>query len=212
MTNNNWTNLHSIYKKQDWIKLPSIFAEQAITYFPESGKILELGSGYGQDSIYFAKHDYEVTGTDIETDALRENLLANPSSVKDKIKTVQLDLRQPMAFEDNSFDVVYAHLSLHYFDQSTTERIFDDIKRILKSDGILAYFTNSTSDPEYDTGKKLEEGYYEIEGEPKRYLNVETAGRFAHEFSPLLLDNNGETYKDSVKGIHNLIRFIGRKI
>lgn len=65
MTNNNWTNLHSIYEKQDWIKLPSIFAEQAITYFPESGKILELGLGHGQDSIYFAKEGYEVVSTDI---------------------------------------------------------------------------------------------------------------------------------------------------
>lgn len=143
---------------------------------------------------------------------MNKSLLATLSSTKDKIKTETVDIRQPLPFQENSFDVVYAHLSLHYFDQSTTERIFDDIKRIPKPNGVLAYFTNSTSDPEYDTGKKLEEGYYDVEGEPKRYFNVETARRFAKDFSPLLLDNNGETYKDSAKGVHNLIRFIGRKI
>lgn len=212
MTNNNWTGLHKLYEKQDWIKLPSIFAEQSITYSPESGKILELGAGYGQDSIYFANKGYEVVSTDIETGALSKNLSSIPSPIKDRINIETVDLRQPLPFQDNSFDVVYAHLSLHYFDQSTTERIFDEIKRVLKPNGILAFFANSTGDPEYDTGKKLEEGYYEIEGISKRYLNVETAKLFAHDFNPLLLDNNGETYKDSAIGIHNLIRFIGTKI
>lgn len=212
MTNNNWTTLHSIYEKQDWVTLPSIFAEQAIAYFPKSGKLLELGSGHGQDSIYFAKAGYEVVSTDIETDALNSSLSAASASIKHMIKTETVDVRQPLPFDDNSFDVVYSHLSLHYFDQGTTVSIFDDINRILKPGGILAYFTNSISDPEYNTGKKLDDDYYEIEGEPKRYLSVETARRFAHEFSPMLLDNNGETYKDSAKGIHSLIRFIGRKI
>jgi len=31
------------------------------------------------------------------------------------------------------------------------------------------------------------------------------------DFEIILLDNYGETYKDSAKGIHNLIRFVGRK-
>jgi hypothetical protein len=48
-------------------------------------------------------------------------------------------------------------------------------------------------------------------GVPKRFLNVDEAREFAHSFRPLLVDNNGETYKDSAKGVHHLIRFIGQK-
>ena len=49
--NKAWSELHNNYKKRDWINKPSIFAEQAIKYFPSSGKVLELGAGLGQDSV-----------------------------------------------------------------------------------------------------------------------------------------------------------------
>ena len=42
-------------------------------------------------------------------------------------------------------------------------------------------------------------------------MSVETAKNFAHDFTVLLADNNGETYKDAAVGVHNLIRFIGKK-
>jgi SAM-dependent methyltransferase len=209
--NDNWTHLHEIYKEQDWIKLPSIFAEQAIGYFPKEGVILELGAGRGQDTIYFAQQGYNVTGTDLEIKALSESIADLPKDVIEKINVQATDLRRPLKFEDSSFDIVYAHLSLHYFDTATTERIFEEINRVLKPGGVLAFFTNSVSDPEYGNGTKIEDNFYDIDGVSKRYLDTESAKQFGHQFSPLLLDSRGETYKDAAKGIHNLIRFIGKK-
>jgi SAM-dependent methyltransferase len=210
MNDKNWANLHTIYSKQDWVSKPSIFAEEAIEYFPEYGKILEIGGGHGQDGLYFASRGFNVVCTDLEITSLNENISGAHMETQERIVAKQLDLRKPFQFEEK-FDVIYAHLSLHYFDQKTTERIFDDIYKALKSNGILAFFTNSIDDPEYGAGKKIEEHYFEIEGVPKRYFNVEEAKRFAHQFKPLLADNNGETYKDAAKDIHHLIRFIGQK-
>jgi SAM-dependent methyltransferase len=204
MADDFWTKLHDIYSKEDWIAKPSLFAEIVIDYLPESGSILELGAGLGQDSAYFADHGYAVTSTDLNVDQLQK--LAG-----DKFAVKAVDLREPLSFSAASFNVVYAHLSLHYFDHETTEKIFAEIYRVLKPNGILAFFTNSTSDPEYNTGQRVEDDYFNTAGTLKRYFSVESAKQFAHSFEPILADQNGETYKDSAKGIHNLIRYIGRK-
>lgn len=210
MNDKNWANLHAVYSKQDWISKPSIFAEQAVDYFPEHGKILEIGAGHAQDGLYFASRGFEVVCTDLEIASAIKNITKASVEIQDKIAVKQLDLRDAFEFEEK-FDVVYAHLSLQFFDEKTTERIFADIYRTLRSGGILAFFTNSIDDPEHGTGEKREAHYFEIEGLSKRYFNVDEAKRFAREFKPLLVDNDGETYKDRTKGVHHLIRFIGQK-
>lgn len=210
MSNDVWSDLHKTYKEQDWIDKPSIFAEQAIQYFPTQGNVLELGAGQAQDGCFFAAKGYEVTATDIEDSALElAKKKAADKSVKVNFKKV--DLRNELPFESESFDVVYAHLSLHYFDKETTLRLFGEIQRVLKKGGVLAFFVNSINDPEYKTGKELEPDYFQIDKTAKRYFSEKTAREFGQWFEVHLLDELGETYKDSAKGVHNLVRFIGKK-
>lgn len=206
-----WDKKHVEYKGQDWIDSPSIFAESAIKYFPKSGRMLELGAGQGQDSRFFAQHGYYVVSTDNNLAALKE---CEDKVEKEKLDNIQIEnfsLGNKFPYKDGEFDIVYAHLSLHYFDYKTTKAIFNEIYRVLKKNGIIAFFVNSISDPEYKTGSMLENDLFEIEGKKKRFFSVKSAKQFANSFKPLLVDNNGETYKDSAKGIHNLIRFIGKK-
>lgn len=206
-----WKELHSNYQKQSWVKKPSIFAEQAIRHFPGSGKILELGAGHGQDSFYFAQMGYPVVATDIEISNLSLNVERQDAQLRDKIEVVGFNLKNLFPFNDQSFDVVYAHLSLHYFDQKTTQQIFSEIKRILRPEGVFAFLANSLNDPEYGTGTLLEDDFFLIDKVTKRYFSVEAASEFAQDFQISLLDNQGETYKDREKGVSKLIRFIGRK-
>lgn len=209
--NDAWTNLHKRYKSQDWSQKPSLFAETAITYFPKHGRIVELGAGLGQDSRFFAEHGYDVVSTDLKEEALQERYASLPDGIKQRITIQKTDLRDELPFETASFDVVYAHLSLHYFDHETTVRLFDEIKRVLKPQGMLAFFVNSVHDPEYSTGEKLEADYFQIGNTAKRYFSVDTARAFTRFFDVMLLDDHGETYKDSAIGVHNLVRFIGTK-
>lgn len=209
MNTQHWQNLQNRYSGKDWSQKPSLFAQAAIEYFPKEGVLLELGAGVGQDSLFFALHSYDVTATDVVT----EKLIARKAEfeVAGNITLQQVDLRKSLPFTDESYDIVYAHLSLHYFDKHTTEKLFSEIYRVLKNDGILAFFTNSTSDPDYGEGEKIEEDFFEFSGVRKRYLTPETAKGFARNFAPIIADNQGETYKDSAIGVHSLIRFIGRK-
>lgn len=206
-----WKNLHTHYQKQEWIQKPSIFAETAVRFFPQNGKVLELGAGIGQDSIYFTSFGYRVVSSDIEIDSLSSHLSHQSETVVNNITIEKIDLNNKLPFEDNAFDVVYAHLSLHYFDINTTKQIFSEIRRILKPGGIIAFLSNSTNDPEYMTGDFLEDDYFLIGQAKKRYLSLESARELTSQFHPLLLDDQGETYKDSAKGIKSLIRYIGQK-
>lgn len=205
-----WNKKHYDYAAKDWIDKPTIFAQFAIQYFPKHGTLIDLGAGQGQDSRFFAKKGYFVTSADFSDTALR---FSKEKAIKEKleIQTEQVDLSKKLPFENSSFDTVYAHLSLHYFDVKTTTELFNEIHRILKSEGILAALFNSTDDPDIPKFEKIDEDYFlEPGGIIRRYFSVNSAKTFTKDkFKPIVLDNKGKAYKDSIK---SLIRFIGRKI
>lgn len=204
-----WDKIHNSYSSQDWINKPSIFAESVVPLFPRVGKILEIGGGLGQDSKYFSELGYTVLLTDISEDAL---IKAKESFKPDSsIETKVLDISKPLPFDNDSFDVVYSHLSIHYFNTETTKSIFKEVRRVLRTGGIFAILLNSTTDPEYNTGDKIEENYFNIDSLPKRFFDEKSILEFAKDFEAVLVDNKGESYKDQKKGIHNLIRYIGRR-
>lgn len=206
-----WSDKQKEYQASAWATKPSLFAEFAVTYFPENGSMLELGAGIGQDSTYFAEKGFEVTATDKTIDSLNSTIEGLNDRTKQLVKVAHLDLNDRFNFPDATFNIAYAHLSLHYFDEVTTRQIFAEIYRVLKPGGVLAFFTNSVNDPEYNTGDQIEKDYFSTEGDKKRYFSVESAKEFASVFNPIVVDQQGETYKDMAKGVHSLIRFIGIK-
>lgn len=208
---NKWDGLHSLYSKQDWIDKPNIFAEEVLQYFPDSGYILSLGDGQGQDSRFFSEKGYKVLATDISEDALDINKQKLKESGIENVSIQKLDLKEKFPFKNNIFDIVYSHLSIHYFDYNITSKIFNEIRRVLKPNGIIAVFTNTTNDPEYNTGKKLEDEFFEIDGVTKRFFSIKSMSEFTKDFKKILIDDKGRTYKDEAKGVHNLIRFVGKK-
>lgn len=205
-----WENKHQNYSQQDWINKPSIFAEQALQYFPKSGKLLELGSGQAQDGCYFAGEGFSVIASDLEDSALE---LAKQKIAKMgvDVEVQKIDMRDELPFASESFDVVYAHLSLHYFNHDTTTRLIGEVHRILKPGGVLAFLVNSINDPEYGQGEEIEPDYFRTEKMAKRYFSANTARKYVESFDIGILDELGETYKDAAKGVHNLVRFIGVK-
>ncbi|MBI4099813.1 class I SAM-dependent methyltransferase [Candidatus Microgenomates bacterium] len=204
-----WAKKHQKYLSEDWIDRPTLFAKFAVEYLPKTGKILDLGAGQGQDSRFFAKLGYKVTSTDFSDEALR----ISAQKAKDdgvNIKFHNVDLAKTLPFREAEFDVVYAHLSLHYFNHETTQQLFSEIFRILKTGGVMAALFNTTEDPEMATGIKIEEGLYEVEGLAKRFFSLKYLEQsVSGKFTTIVADNKGETYKDKIK---TLVRFVGKKI
>lgn len=198
-----WDQKHDKYAEQDWIVKPTIFATQVINFFPKGAKILELGCGQGQDTKYFTDNGFSVVACDFSNHALD---LAR-SRVNAEFK--QIDLGQTLDFPAESFDVVYSHLALHYFDQKRTEDLFNEIYNILKPGGIFATFNNTMDDPEIPNSTKIEEGLYMTPvGIQKRFFTIDSFFKLVSRFETILLDNKGETHKDPIK---TLIRFVGKK-
>lgn len=203
-----WTNKHKKYSTEEWITKPTIFSKFALNYFPKKGKLLDLGAGQGQDSRFFSEIGYEVTATEYSETAVE---LAIKNKPELKINYLVHDLNDSLPFENESFDVVYSHLSIQFFDNQTTETIFKEINRILKTGGVLAIMVNTKNDPEMFQSKLISEDLYETpSGLVKRFYSEESLLRFtSKEFETILLDSKGETYKDEIK---TLIRYIGRKV
>lgn len=196
-----WRNKLKEYGRQDWGSEPSLFAQFAIKYFPKHGRLLELGGGNGQDGEWFAAQGHSVLITD-----------QVPPQVNQKGATTQiLDMSEPLEFQENSFDVVYAHLSLHYFDLERTKDLFSEIYRILKSGGVFAFLVNSVHDPEAAEGQEIEPNFYKMRDMDKRFFDMSLAQELTKSFEVVVLDEKGTSYKDRQQGLLKLIRFIGTK-
>lgn len=205
-----WNKQHQIYSKTDWINQPSLFAEWCLQFLPPHGSLLDLGGGQGQDAKFFSEKGYQVTLVDYEESALKkakEKMLHTTTTVNIQ----HLDLSKRLPFMDGQFDVVYAHLSLHYFDSQTTYEIFNDIYRVMKTGGIFAFLVNSQSDPEFQSGIPIEHGFVDVDTVQKRFFDIGMAMQFTHQFQTIIVDAQGETYKDRAIGNHNLIRYVGKK-
>lgn len=204
-----WKNIFNKYQRIGLNDKPSIFAKEVINFFKNKTLLLDLGSGLGQDSKYFAENGLTVICTDVSRYALS---IAKKNIKNKNVIFRKVDLSTKLPFENNSFDIVYSHLALHYFDEKITKQLFKEIHRILKPNGIFTTLFNTIEDPEIkeEHFKKIEKNYYqEGDGLKKRYFCVNCLKGYTRDlFKTIIADNKGKTYKDEIEC---LIRFVGTK-
>jgi len=116
-----WDKSHHKYANTDLVTKPSNFAEWALEFFPTKGRILALGAGHGFDSLFFSNKGYSVVSTDFSEAALLYIKSKIPSNFKAEIIIEQLDISQLFRYEDNSFEIIYSRLAVHYFSKKATK-------------------------------------------------------------------------------------------
>ena len=169
-----WNEAHKKYSKDkltydDWLdKYKDILDKTSKT-------ILDLGCGEGSDSLYLTERGFKVLSVDYSPVAL-ELVRKNVKGAK----TALIDLTEPLPFEDDSFEVIIADLSLHYFDSETTFKIMKELKRILVKDGYLLARVNSTLDINYgaNKGELIDPNYYLVNGYKKRFFDLEDTKKY----------------------------------
>ena len=145
-----WNNQ---FLKQNYYREKEIsFARETFEFIKKQNtqnqKILDLGCGQGQDSIFFADNGFQVTAMDWSKEAL--------SSIVDKrIKKVCQDMRDLSTFKPKTFDVVYCVFSIHFFRIEESQKIIDQIQQVLKQDGLLALIAKNTEDKYYGKGQQI---------------------------------------------------------
>ena len=109
--------------------------------------ILDLGCGIGADTLYLIERGYSVLSCDFSKEALK--------SVEDNIpnsKTMYLNMLEDFPIDNDTYSLIIADLSLQYFNNKDTIHIMNEIKRILKTDGILLARVASVNDFNFGAG------------------------------------------------------------
>ena len=114
-----WNNAHRNNKIEAYTNTPSEFAKEVIAYFPKNSKIIELGCGLGNDSVFFSQNGHSILSTDFSEIAIINN--KNRSEWVNNLIFEVLDISKPMKLDNCQFDIVYARLSLHYFPDKQRE-------------------------------------------------------------------------------------------
>lgn len=138
-------------------------------------EMLDLGCGIGADTLYLIERGFKVLSCDFSNEALksiRENI---PNS-----KTQRLNILDIFPFTDESYSLIIADLSLHYFDHSTTLHILNEIKRVLKTNGVLLARVASVNDFNFGAGvgKQLEKNFYFEGAYTKRFFDQDDIHRY----------------------------------
>lgn len=157
--------------------------------------IIDLGCGFGNDTLYLKERGYKVISCDFSEEALQ--VLTNRI---DDFDTKCFDMQDGLPFEDSSARVIISDLSLHYFTGDGTKKILKEISRVLMNNGVLLCRVNSTNDKNYGAGQgtKIEENFYNIDGKLKRFFNEEQLRDLFKDWDIQYIKENGiDRYKSN---------------
>lgn len=189
--------LHTSYEREkiiydDWLELFDRAIEQCKT------PIIDLGCGSGNDTKYLIERGKKVIPCDYSTQAI-ENIKKNFPEVE---RTECFDMRNGLPFEDNFTSIIIADLSLHYFSKEDTRKLLDEIKRVLKKDGILLFRVNSVNDVNHGAGQgeEIERHYYKTtDGRYKRFFDNEDISSFFEDWEVLYINEEQMTRYEKTK-------------
>lgn len=178
---NFWNNIHSNYDRNT-IKVDNWLDEFNSIIDDATAPILDLGCGSGNNSLYLINKGKKVYAADQSENAI-SNIVKNFPEIADARVLNMLD---GIDYPEDTFGIVVADLSLHYFSMEENRRILSDIKRILKTDGHLLIRVNSIHDVNHGagSGEEIEHHFYRTEdGMFKRFFDEEDIRRIFSEFN-----------------------------
>lgn len=105
----------------------------------KSAKILDVGCGRGDITLYLGKNSKEAIGIDYSREAidLANSVKRNFSSVIQRKVHFKIMNIKTLSFPDNYFDVVICIDVLEHLYKDEAEMALREIKRVLKNDGVL---------------------------------------------------------------------------
>ncbi len=166
------------------------------------GKVLDLCCGKGADAIFFHNKGFNVTAIDFSPEAIKQ---FNEAQRRYEIFVSNLvkDITEPLQFEEGHFEFIYTRLGLHYFTDKELKKIFPEVNRVLKTNGLLMMQVKSVNDKEYGIGKKIEKDMFEDEnGHVRHFFTKEYAEKWLDEYNVIMLEErkieNGSAYIEVV--------------
>ena len=170
--------------------------------FSSNEKILELGCGFGFNSIYLKSLGHNIIATDFSPE-----VLIKLKCINQEIEISELDLRKKMQINDNTFDSVVADLCLHYFNNKKTRQIISEIQRILKDNGKLFCRINSIFDTNHGAGEgiEIENNYFYNNGIYKQFFTEESVRDYFGNMDIISIKNYEIDRYEKSKNVYEVI-------
>jgi SAM-dependent methyltransferase len=162
-----------LYKKDSSFfgEEPSNFAITSYQRMKHGVKeLLELGCGQGRDCLFFASKGISIKVLDYSKVAI--DAVTNKATTKSlPIKAILCDASSGMPFPNGEFDAVYSHMFFNmHFTKKELRFLFDEVKRVLKPNGMHFFSVRNDKDMLYGKGKQLSDGIYDINGFQIRFF------------------------------------------
>ncbi|MGG4095334.1 class I SAM-dependent methyltransferase [Paenibacillus lautus] len=138
-------------------------------------RIIDLGCGIGNNSLYLSERGFNPIACDISEEALRKLKGSIPDCA-----THCFDMSEAIPFDKGSIDILIADLSLHYFDEDTTNKIINNIHSALNTKGLLLCRLNSTKEivNKGEVQQSQDKYLYKNEGINRRFFDQSEIERF----------------------------------
>lgn len=173
--------------------------EMFLRWLPAGGcDVLDLACGEGHDVRSMAMAGHRAVGLDFSATAIAKGRqAANRGRSSDGRSAVDLrvhDIASQLTFPDGSFDAVFSHLGLHYFDYRVTGQIFCEIWRVLRPGGLLVFSVKSTKDRDYGVGVRLGEHIFDRDGHVRHFFDEAYAKTLLEGWAVELIEPCEGTY------------------
>lgn len=180
-----WNVIHSSHERSrikydDWLETFKDAIDSCQT------PIIDLGCGSGNDTLYLIERGKRVISCDYAQSAI-QNVHKNFPEVE---KAVCFDMTKGLPFENDFAEIIICDLSLHYFTEQTTFAILDEIRRVLRPNGLLLFRVNSVRDVNHGAGEgmEIEPHLYETaDGRYKRFFDFGDFEKFFGNWNQVYL-------------------------
>lgn len=146
---NKYASSRNASQRDSWkCDIRSYFRDFLITRHVE--KILEIGSGTGQDSAYFLESGFQVTAIDLSD----ENVIRCKQR---GLHALVMDFYR-MTFQDQEFESIYAFNCLYHVPSADLKAVFQELRRVMISGGymLIGQRGGTAYEGEYSNAKKTE--------------------------------------------------------
>ena len=146
----------------------SVVAVYALDQFKKNNfkNIVELGSGQGRDSIFFAKNGLNIQSLDYSQSGIKRiQEKSTQLGLGNLLDAKIFDVRERLPFDDNSIEGCYSHmLYCMALTFEEIENLNNEIHRALKHGGLNVFTVRNIEDGDYQNGIHRGEDLYESNG------------------------------------------------
>ncbi|MHC1593412.1 MAG: class I SAM-dependent methyltransferase [Methermicoccaceae archaeon] len=181
-----FSSWNGFYLHAQWAGLRNEALERMLSMLKEPSLVLDVGCGDGRYLLQL-KPSLKVVGLDSSDVAL--GVAASRLCARHLTHPLMCADALFLPFKDGTFDAVLCLGVVHHLLSAQRARVMEEIKRVLRSGGLLCMSVHGADDVRSGAGRCIEEGtYLKGNGILTHYFTLEELGELLSGFEPVWVD------------------------